>query len=100
MAVSSLAVRADLWSTAYYAGLMQGTMPASNVDFTAVSHVIHFAVVPNSNGSLNSSINGLTSANSADVVSRAHAAGRKVLFSLGGAGSQAGFQGAASATNL
>ena len=75
-------------------------MPASNIDFTAVSHVIHFSVVPNSNGSLNSSANSLTIGNSSDVVSRGHAAGRKVLVCVGGAGSQTGFQGAASAANL
>jgi len=82
--VLSLSVHADLWTTAYYAGWMQSTLPASNVDFTAVSHLIHFSVVPNSNGSLNSSVNGLTAGNSAEVVSRAHAAARKVLFSVGG----------------
>src|SRR5437867_10365709 len=57
-------VRAELWSTAYYAAWTQGAMPASNVDFTAVSHVIHFSAVPNPNGSLDTSINVLTPANS------------------------------------
>ena len=74
-------------------------MSASNIDFTVVSHVIHFSVVPNSDGAINSSINGVTPANSADVVSRAHAAGRKVLICVGGAGSQSGFQGATSTAN-
>ncbi|HEY6169126.1 MAG TPA: glycoside hydrolase family 18 protein [Verrucomicrobiae bacterium] len=91
--------RADLWSTTYYAAWLQGTMPASNVDFTAISHVIHFSAVPNANGSLDTSINVLTPANSADVVARAHAAGCKVLVSVGGAGSQSGFQGATSNAN-
>lgn len=94
------AIRADLWSTAYYAGWMQGTLPTANVDFTAVSHVIHFSVVPNLNGSLNSSANSLTAGNSFDVITRVHAVGRKVLFSVGGADSQTGFQGATSAANL
>jgi len=91
--------RADIWSTAYYPGWTQSAMPASNVDFTAVSHVIHFSVVPNSNGTLNSNINVLPVANSTDVVTRAHAAGRKVLISVGGGGSQSGFQGATTAAN-
>jgi len=99
LVVLSLSAQADIWSTAYYAGWMQDTMPASNVDFTAVSHVIHFSVVPNSNGSLNSTVNGVTSTNSSDVVSRVHAAGRKVLISVGGADSQTGFQGATSVAN-
>ena len=45
-------------------------MPASNIDFTALTHIIHFSLVPNSDGTLNSSDNSVTSANSADVVSR------------------------------
>lgn len=94
-----LSGRADIWRTAYYAGWMQNTLPASNVDFTAVTHVIHFAVVPNTDGSLNSGINVVTPANSADLVMRAHAAGRKVLISVGGAGSLAGFQSATTAAN-
>ena len=98
--LAPVSVQADLWATAYYAGWMQSSVPASNVDFTAVSHIIHFSVAPNSNGSLNSSVNGLTAGNSTDVVTRAHAAGRKVLFSVGGAGSQAGFQGATGPGNL
>jgi len=95
----SFSARADVWSTAYYAGWMQSSMPASNVDFMAVSHVIHFALVPNSDGSLNSTANGITTANSADVISRAHGAGRKVLICVGGADSQTGFQGATSAAH-
>ena len=74
-------------------------MSASNIDFTVVTHVIHFSLVPNSDGTLNSSANVVTPANSSDVVSRAHASGRKVLICVGGAGSQSGFQGATSAAN-
>ncbi len=91
--------RADLWCTAYYPGWEQGSMPASSIDFTALTHVIHFSLVPNANGSLNSTDNGLTTANSNDIVSHTHAAGKKVLVCVGGANSQTGFQGAASSTN-
>src|ERR1051325_4474872 len=68
-----LSARADLWCTAYYPGWEQGVMPASSIDFTAVTHIIHFSVVPNSDGSLNSSVNSVTSANSSDIVTHAHA---------------------------
>ena len=91
--------RADLWCTGYYPGWEQGAMPASTIDYTALTHIIHFSLVPNSDGTLNSSDNGLTAPNSSDVVSHAHAAGKKVLVCIGGAGSQAGFQGATSSTN-
>jgi chitinase len=75
-------------------------MPASAIDFTAVTHVIHFSVVPLSNGSLDASSNTLTPGYSANIVTNAHNAGRKVLFCVGGGNSQAGFQGATSSTNL
>jgi chitinase len=90
----SMVARADLWRTGYYPGWEQASMPASNIDFTALTHIIHFSLVPNSNGTLNSSDNSLTSANSADLVSRAHAAGVKVLICVGGAGSEGDFQAA------
>ncbi len=88
----SLVARANMWSTGYYPGWEQGGMPASNIDFTALSHVIHFSVVPNSDGTLNSSDNGITSANSVDIVSHAHATGVKVLICVGGASTESFFQ--------
>ncbi len=89
---------ADLWCSAYYPGWEQGVMPASGIDFTTVSHVIHFALIPNADGSLDSSANSITPSNSADLVSRAHAAHRKVLICVGGANTS--FQGATTSTNL
>ena len=75
-------------------------MPASKIDFTALTHIIHFSVVPNANGTLNSSANGVTIGNSADIVTRAHAAGVKVLICVGGSESEGAFQAATSAANL
>lgn len=75
-------------------------MPASAIDYSAVTHVIHFSVVPNPDGTLNTSDNDITAANSSDIVSHAHAAGIKVLICVGGANSESEFQSAASATNL
>jgi chitinase len=75
-------------------------MPASDIDFTALTHIIHFSVVPNADGTVNSSDNGVTTGNSADIVSRAHAAGVKVLICVGGADTESSFQGASSSTNL
>lgn len=96
----SMITHADLWRTGYYPGWEQSYMPASNIDFTALTHIIHFSVAPNSNGSLNSNANGITTANSADVVSRAHTAGVKVLICVGGADSESAFQAATSIANL
>ena len=91
--------QAGLWNSAYYAGWMQNYLSAQQVDFTAMTHVIHFAVVPKVDGTLDSAINLVTLANSTDVVKRAHAAGTKVLISVGGQGSESGFRSAASSAN-
>jgi len=61
-------------------------MAASNIDFSVVTHVIHFSVEPNPDGTLDTNGNGITPAYTADVVSHAHAANRKVLICVGGAG--------------
>jgi len=91
---------AELWSTAYYPGWTQGSLPASNIDFTALSHVIHFALAPNPDGTLNGVNSRITPDNASDLVSRAHAAGKKALLCVGGASTELGFQGATSSANL
>ena len=100
LCVFSNFAHADLWRTAYYPGWEQAGMPASTIDFAALTHIIHFSVVPNSDGTLNTSANDLTVENSADIVSRAHAAGVKVLVCVGGSESETAFQAATSAANL
>jgi chitinase len=96
---SSLA-QADLWRTAYYPGWEQSDMPASSIDFSALTHIIHFSVVPNDDGTLNADDNDVTAANSADIVSKARAAGVKVIICVGGSESESAFQSATTAANL
>ena len=91
---------AALWVTGYYPAYEQAYLPPSAIDFSALTHLIHFSVFPNSEGTLNSSDNGLTPAYSADVISRAHAAGVKVLICVGGANSETDFQAATSTATL
>jgi chitinase len=88
------AARADLWCSGYFPGWEQGGMAASNIDFSAVTHVIHFSVIPNANGTLDTNGNTITPAYTADVVSHAHAANRKALICVGGANTS--FQSAVS----
>src|SRR5262245_27081738 len=72
------------WTTAYYPGYRQAYgMPASTIDFTALTHVIHFSVLPQADGSLDGTANSITVAGITDLVSRAHAAGRKVMICVG-----------------
>lgn len=73
-------------------------MPASNIDFSVVTHVIHFSVAPNDDGTLDTNLNVITPSYTADVVAHAHAANCQALICVGGAGTS--FQGAASSTNF
>jgi chitinase len=91
---------AGFWTTGYYPGWEQAGMPATNIDFSTLSHIIHFSVVPNTDGTLDASANTISPENSAAVVTAAHAAGRKVLICVGGGGTESLFQGATSDANL
>jgi chitinase len=98
--LSPTMARADLWVTGYYPGYETGQMPPSNIDFTTLTHVIHFALAPDADGSIDSSAFGLTPSACATLVGLAHAAGRKALVCVGGANSETDFLGATSSTNL
>ena len=81
-----------LWTTAYYPVWVQnGDLPPDKIDYSAVTHLIHFSIVPRPDGTIEDTIHGtlnaITPAQSRDVVTHAHAAGDKVLVCLGGAGS-------------
>src|ERR1043166_6024171 len=89
------------WVTAYYAGWSQGwynngVLPAEEIDYSAVTHIVHFSLVPGSDGSIDYSSNSITPTNSSALVAAAHAAGKKVLICVGGWGTEGGFAGASS----
>jgi chitinase len=83
-----------LWATGYYPAYATGVMPIAAIPFASMTHVIHFALVPNRDGTL-ADPDGLQVQTSA-LVSAAHAAGVKALLGVGGdesAGAPAGFRG-------
>lgn len=88
------------WVTGYYPGYEQSTMPASSLDFTTVTHVIHFALTVLPDGTVDPEALSIQVGAGKDLVSRAHAAGRQVLICVGGAGSQEGFRGATKPATL
>jgi chitinase len=92
--------RADLWITGYYPGYETGTMAPSNIDFTTITHVIHFSLIPGTDGSIDSNANSLTASACAKLVGLAHNAGKKALVCVGGASTETAFQGATTAANL
>ena len=89
--------RADLWVTGYYPGYEASQMAPSNIDFTTITHVIHFSLIPGTDGAIDSNANSLSAAACAKLVGSAHAAGRKALVCVGGAGTETDFLGATTA---
>jgi chitinase len=97
--------QSNSWVTAYYAGWNQGqadngVLPSSDIDFSTLTHIIHFGLVPNTNGTLDSTSNTLTVINSDSLIAKAHAAGKKVLICVGGWGSESAFEKATSVLTL
>ncbi len=78
------------WLTGYYAIYnYNGVMTTSQVDYTKLTHVIYWPVIPNTGapGTLDTTqyVSAATFATGAnDIVARAHAAGTKALIGIGG----------------
>ncbi|NKF23723.1 glycosyl hydrolase family 18 protein [Solimonas marina] len=83
------------WVDGYYAAYKAQDLPVSAVPFSSMTHVIHFSLVPahragsGSSQATEGTVGTLTDpfglkAQSADLVSAAHAAGIKVLLGIGG----------------
>jgi chitinase len=83
-----------VWVTGYYPGWRQSRLAPANIDFEAVTHLVHFSVVPRPDGTLNSAVNMLTPANIAGAVAAAHNAGKRILFTVGGQDTREAFEGA------
>lgn len=86
-----------IWVSGYYPGWTQSRLKPSDIDFSAITHLMHFSVIPKSDGSLDTSANGLT--NVSQVVSAAHGAGKKIILVVGGANSRSAFSAATTDTN-
>ena len=98
------------WVLGYHVGYQSGfyvdpynnAYPTDKIDFAALSHIVIGPVVPQADGSLDTSfsidtVNGPAWAIA--VAAAAHTANRKALLMIGGAGAITGWQGAASATH-
>ncbi len=89
----------------YYAGWMQGyydngQLPAEKIDFGAIDDIIHFALVPNNDGTLDDLSNSILPSNSDSLVIAAHAAGKRVLITVGGWNTGDAFRAATSPSML
>ena len=105
IAPSAQAQNAGHWLTGYYATYnYNGVMTTSQVDYTKLTHVIYWPVIPNTKvpGTLTTNPYGLSlatfSAGATDLVTRAHAAGAKALIGIGGSNSTGSGDGGLGAT--
>jgi len=75
-----------LWISAYYAIWVQqsGELTPQQIDFTAMSHIMHFHITPEADGTIDPVKGGITAAESEALLTPAHAAKRKVLICVGG----------------
>jgi chitinase len=74
------------WSLGYYCGWDQdGGFKPAQIDWKALTHIAHFTVFPNNDGTLDVNGNGLSDANCKAAVAEAHKNGVKIVFSIGGA---------------
>ena len=86
------------WVSAYYAGWMQDDVPPSVIDFDAVTHIMHFSLTP-AGGGVSGTGNGITTNAARAITSAAHAAGKKVVITIGGVGDDGAFVTSTNSTN-
>jgi chitinase len=80
------------WTSAYYPGWRQEYLRPENIDYSAITAIIHYAVKPGNKqhsllsdpAGLDFETNQITPDNSTALLKAAHAAGTKVLFAIGG----------------
>ncbi len=100
-ALASAQTRSVGWSLGYYCGWDQdGGFKPAQIDWKAFTHIAHFTVFPNSDGTLDASSNGLTDANCRAAVAEARKHGVKILFSIGGAQAKDRFKNACAPENI
>lgn len=98
----SLFAQTKPWVTAYYIGWETGTIPANSpaIVWSGVTVIAHFALWPNSDGSIDYAGNGLTTSASSAIISAAHSHNVKVVVTVGGANSESLFMSATSSSTL
>lgn len=81
------------WVTGYYVGYQSSKHPPSEIDFSGLSHLVMGAALAKSDGTLDLSfyVGGATAGVTLarEVAQRAHAAGKRALLMVGGAGNGA-----------
>ncbi|WP_407692892.1 glycosyl hydrolase family 18 protein [Pyxidicoccus xibeiensis] len=88
------------WVSGYYTGWNADMYPPEKVDFSAMTHIMVGRATPRPDGTLSTAFDNSNGPAMARTLStRAHAAGRKAIIMVGGAGEHANWVGAASNAN-
>ena len=100
--VGSLEAQTQHWVTAYYTGWETGTLPANSpaIVWPGVTVIAHFALSPNSDGTINYTSNGLEPSYSSDIITAGHNHNVKVIVTVGGAGTESSFMHATNSSTL
>src|SRR5437762_1710520 len=69
------------WSIGYWNSVGNPACPVSDIDMAAVTHVIHWAALVQSNGTLDLTYHNMTT-DAPTLIAAAHAAGVKVIFGI------------------
>ena len=91
------------WVSGYYAGYQRNLYPEAQIDFSIMTHIIVVGIEPTANGGVSTDFfidntNGPIMAKA--ISSRAHAAGRKAILMLGGAGYRDALAAATTPANM
>jgi len=101
-AVPAPAEAGGRWVAGYLVGYEHALQPAATIDFGSLSHLMVGRYVPRPNGTLDKSCDWDASkcpAWARSMGAKAHAAGRKAILFLGGAGAHDGFAAAATSAH-
>jgi chitinase len=98
-ALSSSVVAAPFWTTAYYGNWRQDRLPPEQIDFQAMTHIVHFSVLPKPDGTLDADNFKITPTSSQKLIELAHKQNVKVLLCVGGEHTAPAFRSAISPEN-
>jgi hypothetical protein len=73
------------WSLGYYPGWQQAANPPASINWASVTHIVHFTLFPNNDGTLDTANCEIYDSYARAVVAEAHNHGVKCLICLGGA---------------
>ena len=103
---TSLSAQNPHWVAAYWPGWELGdgvsnlSPPFSAIEWSAFTEIMYFSLTPTFTGGLDSTLNGMNYIAARRLIDSAHTHGVKVLFTVGGAGTESQFMAATSSANL